>query len=94
MKLNAIAGNGTRLKDFIDIAHLSVKYSLNEMLRAYSKKYNSNPVMPLKAIVYYDDINFDEPIKMARNATFQWKPVEKRLQLMHRNPDEVFEGSF
>ena len=33
MKLNAIAGNGTRLKDFIDIAWLSSRFSFNEMRR-------------------------------------------------------------
>jgi hypothetical protein len=37
MKLNAISGNGTRIKDFIDIAFLSGKLSLNQMLRGYEK---------------------------------------------------------
>jgi hypothetical protein len=32
MKLSAIADNGTRIKDFCDIAFLSSKLSLNEML--------------------------------------------------------------
>ncbi len=32
MKLNAISGNGTRIKDFIDIAFLSTKISFNQML--------------------------------------------------------------
>ena len=45
MKLNAIAGNGTRLKDFIDIAFLSDKIPFNKMLEAYESKYNSNPVI-------------------------------------------------
>ena len=42
MKLNAIAGNGTRIKDFIDIAFLSAKMSFNKMLEAYELKYKSN----------------------------------------------------
>lgn len=91
MKLNAISGNGTRLKDFIDIAFLSSEISLNQMLNGYEKKYNSNTIVPLKAIVYYDDINFNEPIKMACNNPFQWKKIMKRLQLMQKFPDKVFE---
>ncbi|KAF0238177.1 MAG: hypothetical protein FD181_1385 [Prolixibacteraceae bacterium] len=91
MKLNAISGNGTRVKDFIDIAFLSSEISLNQMLVAYEKKYNSNPIMPLKGLLYYDDINFKEPIKMTKNDSFNWKAIEKRLKLMHRFPDKIFE---
>lgn len=32
MKQNAIAGNGTRIKDFIDMAYLSSVFSLEQML--------------------------------------------------------------
>lgn len=91
MKLNAISGNGTRIKDFIDIAYLSAKISLNQMLEAYQKKYNSNILMPLKAIVFYNDINFNEPVKMADKKHFKWEEIEKRLQLMHKLPNKVFE---
>ncbi len=38
MKLNAITGNGSRLKDFIDISFLSAYLTLNEMLNAYQLK--------------------------------------------------------
>ena len=61
------------------------------MLEAYQKKYNSNTVMPLKAIVFYNDINFNEPIKMAENKHFKWEEIEKRLRLMHKLPNKVFE---
>jgi len=93
MKLNAIAGNGTRLKDFIDIAILAEHISLNQMLLAYQQKYNSNPVMPLKGLLYHDDINFNEPLKMARNKAFAWKTIEKRLMLMQKFPDKIFENA-
>lgn len=92
MKLNAISGNGTRLKDFIDIAYLSTKLSLNEMLQAYQKKYSSNPIIGLKSIVYFDDINFDEPILMAGGKTSQWKEIETRLKQMVNTPDKIFEN--
>jgi predicted nucleotidyltransferase component of viral defense system len=91
MKLNAIAGNGTRIKDFVDIAFLSSKISLNQMLEAYEKKYKSNTIMPLKALVFYNDINFNEPIKMTGNKHFEWNPIEKRLRLMYKLPNKIFE---
>lgn len=93
MKLNAISGNGTRLKDFIDIGMLSNKLSLNQMLLAYEQKYKSNPIMPLKGLLYYDDINFNEPIRFTGNHSFNWKAFEERLKLMHKFPDKIFEKS-
>ena len=39
MKLNAIAGNGTRIKDFVDVAYLSSSFSLRQMLEFYEEKY-------------------------------------------------------
>jgi hypothetical protein len=92
MKLNAISGNGTRLKDFIDVATLSTKLSLNEMLKAYQQKYNCNPVIALKSIVYFDDINFSEPILMAGGKSFKWKKIETRLLNMVRSPEKSFEA--
>lgn len=90
MKLNAIAGNGTRIKDFIDIAFLSGKLSFNEMLESYETKYNSNPVVPLKAIIYFNDINFNEPIKMANKNMFDWSKIATRLINMQKFPDRLF----
>jgi hypothetical protein len=91
MKLNAISGNGTRIKDFIDIAFLSGKLSLNQMLEGYQKKYNSNPIIAIKALTWFEDINFSEPIKMSDGMQFNWKRIEKRLKAMQNSPDKVFE---
>lgn len=90
MKLNAIVGSGTRVKDYIDIAYLSCKISLNEMLHAYQTKYASNAVMVLKAIAYFEDINFDEPITMLEKKNFKWKIISKHLLLMMKYPDRIF----
>lgn len=90
MKLNAIVGNGTRIKDFIDIAYLSNKITFNQMLLAYKMKYNNNPVIILKAITYFDEVNFNEPIKMLDNQSYNWKRITKRLQNMIKFPDKVF----
>ncbi len=91
MKLSAIADDGSRLKDFIDIACLSTKMSLNEMLRAYLEKFpNSNPIRLLKGLLYFEDINFDEPIFILKGK-YTWKNIQKRLEQMQKNRDKVFE---
>lgn len=90
MKLSTIAQNGTRIKDFIDIATLSTKYSLDEMLQFYADKFsNANIVMPAKALTYFDEINFNESVVMT-SGKFDWKRVAKRLQDMAKNPQKVF----
>jgi hypothetical protein len=63
------------------------------MIVAYQSKYSSNGVMVLKALVYFDDINFNEPIKMlTANASFDWKPIKKHLLLMLKHPNRNFEN--
>ena len=61
MKIQAIVSNGTRIKDFIDIAYLSEYYSLNEMIKYYKKKYKiDNEIVILKALIYFDDIDYKD----------------------------------
>ncbi len=92
MKLNAIIGNGTRLKDFIDIGFLSKQMTLNQMINAYQKKYSSNGVMVLKALSYFDDINLNEPIHiLLPSKKFDWKIIKNQLLLMIKKPDTIFE---
>lgn len=90
MKLNAIAGSGTRIKDFIDIAYLSSYLSLTEMLKAYEQKYHANALIPLKALAYWEDINFSEPIKMFDSVPFQWERIAKGLLAMQNSPQKIF----
>ena len=90
MKLNAIAGNGTRMKDFVDVAYLSSTYSLEQMLKFYEEKYHANPLMPLKGIVYFADINKATPIKMVDGKPLDWNKIEKRLLEMEKFPQKVF----
>jgi hypothetical protein len=92
MKLNAIVGNGTRVKDFIDIAFLSCNLSLKQMAEAYELKYATrNPLLILKALSYHKDINFKEPIQMVARP-FSWKPIERRLNQMIKSSSRVFES--
>jgi len=93
MKLNAIVGNGTRLKDFIDVAFMSCYLSLDKMMDAYERKYATrNPFLTLKALLYHQDINFNEPIQLAAGK-YLWKLIEKRLIEMANLPSTVFELS-
>lgn len=90
MKLNAISGNGTRLKDFIDIAYLSSSMTLAQMVDAYEDKYSSrNPAMVIKALDYHKDINFNEPIEML-DGKYKWKDIEQRLGQMTLHPTKIF----
>lgn len=90
MKLNAISGNGTRLKDFIDIAYLSSSLSLIQMVDGYEHKYKTrNPTIVIKSLDYHHDINFEEPIEML-NGKFSWKEIENRIKQMTLQPTQIF----
>lgn len=91
MKLNAIAGNGTRLKDFIDIAFISSFITPIQIVEAYQDKYSArNPVMAIKSMVYHNDIDFTEPIEMMDN-NFSWNVIDRRLHDMLDTPEKLFE---
>ena len=90
MKLNAIISNGTRLKDFVDVAYCSSHICLDEMLAAFDKKYQvRNPVMAVKALSYFKDINYQEPIQLL-NGKLMWSVIEERLTKMIKFPLKVF----
>ena len=90
MKLNAIAGNGTRIKDFIDVAYLSSHFSLSQMLGFYEEKYHANALIPLKAIVFFDDVNTNEPVRMSNGKKLQWRAIQKRRINMVKYPIRLF----
>ena len=90
MKLSSICDNGSRIKDFIDIAYLSNLYSFEEMLQFYTQKFpSSNPIVPTKSLVYFDDINYDESVIMMHEV-FDWKVIAKRLNEMTAYPEKQF----
>ena len=93
MKLLAIADNGTRLKDFIDIAYLSKLFSFDEMLSFVAYKFpNKNLQIYRKALLFHNDIYFDVPIQLTEKK-YQWKKIAKRLNEMVVSPKKVFEHS-
>jgi len=58
MKVNAIAGNGTRIKDFIDIYFLLKHHSFSDIITYYKKKYSQrNDLHAIKSLCYFGDID-------------------------------------
>ena len=92
MKLSAIADNGSRLKDFIDIAFLSTRFSFYSMLKFYEHKFpNANVIRPFKAITFFEDIDFEENVAMLE-GDYKWKHIEKRLIDMTKMQDKIFDS--
>jgi hypothetical protein len=90
MKLTAISQSGTRLKDFVDVAFLSTKMSLNSMLDAFRRKFpRTNIVGVTKSLLYYDDIDFSAEIDLIAGK-YNWKDIAKRLQAMFDKPNTLF----
>lgn len=90
MKLNAIVGNGTRAKDFLDIAYLSCYRSLEQMMHACETKYkNINPFVIIRSLGHTKDVVKDVPIQLI-NETYSFEPIEDRLNQMPDHPDMIF----
>ena len=90
MKLSAIADDGSRLKDFVDIACLSTRIPFYEMLKCYERKFpQANVIRPFKALTYFDDIDFGEDIVML-NFEYDWKQIARRLKEMTVRQEHIF----
>jgi hypothetical protein len=58
MKVNAISGNGTRAKDFVDLYFLLKDFTLKEIIGFYGAKYDQhNTFHALKSLTFFDDID-------------------------------------
>ncbi len=90
MKLNAITQSGKRLKDFIDAYYLLQHFSLTMMLDFFAIKYpQTNPLIPLKAINYFDEIdeNIDPP-KLLKPLPLA--EIKNRIQDATLNPHKIY----
>lgn len=77
MKITAVVGRGTK-KDFIDIAFLLRRFSLDEILSFYSEKYNDGSIfMAMKSLVYFDDAENDPMPDMFVNQS--WEQVKEYI---------------
>jgi hypothetical protein len=90
MKINAITGNGTRVKDYIDVAYLSLYFTTVELLQAYQDKYvNRNPLAAIKSLMYHLDIDFSDPVEMM-DENYSWSVIKTRIDQMINEPERLF----
>ena len=91
MKLQAISQSGKRLKDFIDIYFLLEYFSLKSMLDFFTVKYpQTNPLIPLRAINYFEDIDMDsDPPKLLTPLPFN--KIRNRIQTATAHSQIIFE---
>jgi len=90
MKLNAIVGNGSRLKDYVDIAYLSSVFSLDQMLSFFDEKYpQQNSLMALKSLTWFEDIDFNVEV-LYMNEKMNWNFIQTRILEMIHQPQQIF----
>jgi hypothetical protein len=79
MKLAAIAGRG-RKRDFYDLFFLLQQYSFEELMGFYLNKYDDgSEFMVARSIVYFDDADQDDDIKLLGKQV-KWETVKKTIQ--------------
>ncbi|MCD4771777.1 MAG: nucleotidyl transferase AbiEii/AbiGii toxin family protein [Bacteroidales bacterium] len=80
MKVNAITGNGTRVKDFVDIYFLLKEYSFSDIIGFYKIKYNSrNDFHAIKSLTYFDDIITEAWPEMILEKTLKLKDIKNEI---------------
>jgi len=81
MKLNAISVSGQRSKDFVDIYYALSRFSVEQMLVFYKKKYSQhNDTHILKSLVFFDDIDLADWPVILDNPNLSWTKVRKRIE--------------
>ena len=92
MKMHAVINSGSRPKDFVDIAFLSMHHSYNDIKRLLLDRYKAyDSIMADKAIIYFDDIDdgMIPQIKM-QGYQFDFERIKNRIVKMTDNPDKLY----
>lgn len=91
MKFHAIIQSGKRLKDFIDIYYLLEKFSMKQMIDFFSEKYTyTNPMIAMKAINYFDDIDESiDPPKMQKPVSLD--KIKERITQGTLHSNKIFD---
>ena len=77
MNITAIIGRGTK-KDFIDIAFLLQRFSINKILDFYSQKYpDGSTFMAMKSLAYFDDA--EEDIMPYMLTDISWEKIKSQI---------------
>lgn len=94
MKLNTIIHNGTRPKDFLDVAYLSQYFSYDNMRSLLVQKYPEyDPILLDRCINYFADIETDfvADIRLV-DGRVNFNKVKQRLIQMTDNPFDKFDN--
>ena len=81
MKIDAISSRGSK-KDFFDIYFLLKKYSLQELIDFFEKKYSGiqyNKLHILKSLVFFEDAETEPVPVMLQDAN--WEEVKKGISI-------------
>jgi len=93
MKINAIAGNGSRIKDFVDIHYLLKVISYEQMLDAYSAKYPNIDVKQARmSLLYFDDIDFTTKVVLMKDV-FKWNEVKNSIKNASEQYDRILKNA-
>ena len=77
MKLSAITNRGTK-KDFVDLAFLLERLSLDEMFALYKSKYaDASLFLALKSLTFFDDAEEDPMPRMFKPC--DWEAVKQSI---------------
>lgn len=93
MKLNAIAGNGTRYKDFVDVYFLLDYMPLQKIVEGYIAKYpNVSTGMALSSLLYHKDITKIGGVDFTGKEV-NWERIQERLKEAVKNDKLTFKQS-
>lgn len=77
MKVNAVEGRGTK-KDFIDIYFLLQRFTLQQILDCYARKYPENSIFrALMSLTYFDDAELQLPPEMC--ISVEWEQMKNTI---------------
>jgi hypothetical protein len=88
MKLNAITGNGSRIKDFVDMYFLLEVFSLEQIFGFYQQKYAHQDISQArKSLIYFNDVVPEtwQNVHLVKNKQLTFYQVKQKLKqkLMH-----------
>lgn len=93
MKLNAISGNGTRYKDFVDVYFLLEYMPLHKMVEGFTAKYpNVSTRMALSSLLYHKDISKIGGVDFTGKEV-TWERIQERLKEAVNNDRLIFKKS-
>jgi hypothetical protein len=80
MKVNAISGDGTRSKDFIDIYFLLKEFSFGEIVGFFEKKYNTrNNAHAVKSLTWFDEVDLNDWPVIIKEPNLTFDQVKREI---------------